>query len=352
MSQLKTDRKQIIKNALQLSDISICIGKYEYYFEGRRTGNIKNNRYSTTVSSLLSKNRIIIGSWMNTKLSIWNLNTQKVESVFETNEYPRIIIPLSENRILLLKSGCYCSVWNIKTFTNDNFPIITKAYKYQFELLSDGYLGILGDRQLLIWDLNQQKMLDPLILGNSFQMIKYIGNHKLVVAFFDIEIWDLKTREKDLFLRGTGCTTIRNVEKLLNNRLLCVEYENIQVYDLETQKVNLLHKSKVFITQVLLLEDERLIIARRDYTVELLDLKSGQIISTQKFNIGEIKYIKKLHGNEILFASRYGTLGIWNSENYEFRNIFETYDEFNNLEVSAEGEVIVSLPGEVFEILQ
>lgn len=347
------DRKDLIDNILQLKDISSLVQKYDAYFKGNIIKDCTSNNKITTISTLLPNNRIIIGHEESNKLIIYNLKTYEIESALDVKHHYMQIISLGHDMILLKNfHNSTRVIWNIKTNKQEYFQGLKEHIPGE-EILSDKLLITCG-HSVKVWDLKTKELLDSFIPRKGSQVIKTIGD-KVIFGLFDIEIWDLKTKKKECnlpaFSKKTHTTALMKLEKLKDDRLLSVDYENIRVFNLKDKKEEILYEGEEHITQSLLLDDETLLVTRMSNILELLNLKKKEIIFKTYLNIECVQYIKKLPGNEILFASKYGALCVWDLNTYISRYNFETYDKLCNLEISENGHIIMSLPGGIFKIL-
>lgn len=346
------NRKEVITSSVNMSDITSIIEKYDSYFTGQVIVTIKDNKdyshASKTISAILSNNRIITSHEGNIQLTIRNLFNNEVESVISIGQHLEKIISLPNERILITHHLRPSSVWNLKTRQKEHFPLVNLT-KDNFDILPNGRL-ILPSTQgrFEIWE-NEEVFGEA--SEKSISVIKILKNNKVAIISQGIEIWDLKTRkfhfipsDKNSFFE------IKKIEELSNDRLLIIDYFNVRILNLKTEKMDLLYNSSP-ISSSLLLENERLILAHTDYNIKIINLNSKEVITQKKFNIGQIDYIKQI-GSEILLASKYGTLGIWDIENDTFRYNFKNHREFSDLQVLADGRVVVSIPGEVVKVLK
>lgn len=346
LRQPNPDRKKIISSTLQLNDISTIVMKYDTRFEGKTIVNTYDNDDSFTVSALLPNNRIIIGTKDGPLLTIRNIITNEIEFTINVQKRPIDILVL--NNKLFVSHNNNVSIWNLETFQRTSLPSISLR---NIEILSNSKVLFRNDTFLEIWDLDKEIKEDSFDAGTFFSFIKIFGDNKVAIGVTDLYIYDLKTKKHEMSLKPTGVSQIKDIQLLSNNRLVIVHYHYVEVYDLKTEKIDLFYKNDTYFTATLFLENEQLLIAQENYIIKILNLQKEEIVALCYFPVEQLNYIKLLPGNEVLLASRFGLIGIWDLSTYNLRSNFDVHPNFWNLELTPDNKVVVSLPGGTFKVL-
>lgn len=353
------NRKYIISCNTRLPDIlNIFIEKYGgCYFEGQYNccstfdqedeEEYDPSRYpdvdedTPTHMLVLPDNKVILATC--SIITVWDVKIDKFEAEYFYQEDIDNIMSLSGNRLFVQSYDKYSSIIDLKGGKKIQTPHFYSESFANVDILPDGRLIFASEEcRFKIWDSHTK---EEILFGNGQTddlaiVVKLLKNNRVVTATNNIDIWDLTTQSLEFTLKSNKHNQqITKIFELSDNRLLAKRNRNLAVWDLTTKQVTMSSDSDSNISGMLLLEDERLIVAYFDYIVKIWDLKTGQVLISHKFNIGFIGIIEQLPNNDILLASHFGIMGVWNLDT--LKTNFDTYERISAIKVLSDNNSII-----------
>jgi WD40 repeat protein len=259
--------------------------------------------YYASVESLLCLNSLsLASSYYDGTLAIWNLELGKIKSKLFGH------IACAPSMVLLekfyLASASYdntIKIWNWKEGVEMRTVLAHSDIVFSIVLLKNGFLASSsGDRLIKIWNYTSGHLVDT-FRGHSNQVRSLFplksGNLASASLDGDIKIWHCsligqnKVKEKRLFRTSPNKSSPRDLLVTIN-----VEYP---------------------VLDVLLLDDERLVIADASPNISIWNFKKRLRAKALIGHLGQVKALCHVKDDILASASTDMTIKIWNSTSGE-----------------------------------